>query len=94
VARCSKRTEWGRCAQRADEDHKWCRWHRRFEHRTRLPDRYWHEKLVRGLITPTDSWMSPAELEAVLNGRYRGDGRRIDDYVVGDPLMIDTKGFE
>jgi hypothetical protein len=33
--------------------------------------------------------MSASEAHAVLNGRYRGDGRRIDQYVMDDPLGID-----
>jgi hypothetical protein len=35
---------------------------------------------VLGLVQPVDSYLQPAEIEAMLNGRYRGDGRRIDVY--------------
>jgi len=93
MARCKKRTEWGQCKQPRMEGDHWCRAHVAFRHRTNEPDRYWHEKLVKGLITPTSDWMTESELHAIINGRYRGDGRRIDQYITGDPLMIDTDGF-
>lgn len=51
------------------------------------------EKVSRGLITPTPDWMSDSELNAIVNGRYRGDGRRIDQYVAGDPMLIDVDGL-
>ena len=92
--RCKKRTEWGKCAQQAQRDDFFCPVHRYFQdRRTQPPDRYWHEKVVKGLITPTVSWMKPSELHAIINGRYRGDGRRVDQYVVGDPLLIDEDGL-
>lgn len=61
--------------------------------RGKTPDPYYEEKVVRGLLTPTWEYLSPAEAEAVLNGRYRGDGRRIDQYVVDDPLGLDQEGI-
>jgi hypothetical protein len=92
--RCRKRTEWGRCAQTAQEGAVFCTVHEHFKRRgITPPDRYWHEKVVRGLITPTVDWMKPSELHAIINGRYRGDGRRVDQYVVGDPLLIDEDAF-
>lgn len=92
--RCRKRTEWGQCTQTCvyGEDF-FCLAHRQLQRSGRTPDRYWHEKLVKGLITPTIEWMNSSELNAVINGRYRGDGRRIDQYVTGDPLLIDTDAF-
>ena len=56
---------------------------------TTSPDRYYHEKIVKGLTVPTWDWMTESEANAVLNGRYRGDGRRLDQYVTGDPLMVE-----
>jgi len=91
--RCKKRTEWGQCAQPAREGASFCTVHEHFRDRPDPPDRYWHEKVVRGLITPTVDWMKPSELHAIINGRYRGDGRRVDQYVVGDPLLIDEDAF-
>lgn len=53
------------------------------------PDPYYEEKVVRGLIAPTWDWMSESEGAALLNGRYRGDGRRLDQWVTADPIGID-----
>lgn len=93
MARCQKKTEWGRCHQVAVEGRVFCTVHEHFKGKRNPPDRYWHEKVVKGLITPTVDWMKPSELHAILNGRYRGDGRRIDQYVVDDPLLIDEEAF-
>lgn len=57
------------------------------------PDPYYEQKVVRGLVTPTWDWMSDTEAHALLNGRIRGDGRRIDSWVAGDPLLIDAEAF-
>jgi hypothetical protein len=59
--------------------------------RDRTPDPYYEEKVVRGLTQPTWDYLTPAEAHAVLNGRYRGDGRRIDQYVTDDPLGVDEE---
>ena len=91
--RCKKRTEWGKCQQPAAPDDFFCTVHRHFQESGKTPDRYWHEKVVTGKITPTVDWMRPSELHAVINGRYRGDGRRIDQYVTADPLLIDVEAF-
>jgi hypothetical protein len=45
--------------------------------------------VVLGLIEPTWDWMSDAEANALLNGRYRGDGRRLDQWVSGDPIGVE-----
>lgn len=91
--RCRQWTEWGRCKQSRERDQRLCLVHQHFERTGGTPDRYWHQKVVTGLITPTVEWMNQAELNAIINGRYRGDGRRIDQYITGDPLMIDTEAF-
>jgi len=90
---CKKKTRWGRCQQQQADGDKWCSTHRHFADTDRTPDEYWMEKVVTGKITPTRDWMSESELHAIINGRYRGDGRRIDQYITGDPLLIDTDGF-
>ena len=56
-------------------------------------DATYEQKLVLGLITPTWDSMSESEMEATLNGRYRGDGRRLDQYIVDDPLNITLTDF-
>ena len=93
MSRCRKKTEFGRCHQDILVAGVFCTAHRHFADTGRIPDKYWHEKLVKGLIVPTTDWMTASELHAVLNGRYRGDGRRIDPYIAGDPLLIDPDGF-
>ena len=92
--RCRKRTEWGQCAQEVNHDDDFfCAAHRQLQTSGRPVDRYWHEKLVKGLIVSTVEWMSASELNAIINGRYRGDGRRIDQFVTGDPLLIDVEAL-
>jgi hypothetical protein len=54
------------------------------------PDAYYERKIALGLTTPTWDWMSESEAEAVINGRYRGDGRRLDQWVSAEPLLYDT----
>jgi len=53
------------------------------------PDQEYERKIVAGLLSPTWSYMSHEEMEATVNGRYRGDGRRLDQYVTDEPMMID-----
>lgn len=54
-------------------------------------DRSYHEKIARNLLQPADSYLSKTEIDATLNGRYRGDGRRTDNYVSTDPLLYDPE---
>lgn len=51
-------------------------------------DRYYHEKIVKGLVQPAGSYLTRSQLHAVVSGRYRGDGRKVDAYVLYDPLDI------
>jgi hypothetical protein len=90
-ARCSTITRWGRCLQPA-----WlpsptgrCRSHETWAAKGVVPDAGYHEKIVRRQLQPTWDYLSPAEIEATINGRYRGDGRRLDQYVTDEPLMIE-----
>ena len=53
------------------------------------PDRFYEEKICRGLLQPTFDYLTDSEAEATVNGRYRGDGRRLDQFVDGDPMDID-----
>jgi hypothetical protein len=66
-----------------------CSAHTRWELRQQRPDAYYERKVVLGLIEPTWDWMSDAEANALLNGRYRGDGRRLDQWVSGDPIGVE-----
>lgn len=54
-----------------------------------VPDVAWHERLLRGGRNIYDD-LTETEMVALVNGRYRGDGRRIDQYVNGmDPVGWD-----
>lgn len=57
------------------------------------PDQFYERKVVEGKITPSWDSMSRAEMDTLLNGRYRGDGRRIDQYIVDDPMMISLTDY-
>lgn len=88
---CSKITPWGRCRQQSSTASDLCIAHLAWSLRDREPDRYYEEKVARGLLVPTWDYLTTAEAHAVLNGRYRGDGRRIDQYITDDPLYIDEE---
>lgn len=90
---CRKKTKWGKCQQELEGQAKWCSAHRFWSQAGVTPDPYYEQKVVLGLVTPTWDWMSDTEAHALLNGRLRGDGRRIDQWVAGDPLLIDTEAL-
>jgi hypothetical protein len=52
------------------------------------PDSAYERKIATGLLQPTWDYLTPAEAHATVNGRYKGDGRRIDQYIDQDPLGI------
>lgn len=88
MASCRARTRWGRCSQRTDGGQ--CSAHRFWRQAGVSPDPYLEEKIVKGLKAPQMDWMSDSEAHAVINGRYRGDGRRIDQWTVPEgPMEID-----
>ena len=47
----------------------------------------YHRKIEAGLLQRADQVLDPVELEATMDGRLHGDGRRLDAYVtdVGAP---------
>jgi hypothetical protein len=65
-----------------------CDYHRR-EHK--VHDRPYHEKIARNLLQPASAYLSPSEIAATMNGRYRGDARRLDVYVLPDPLLYELE---
>lgn len=90
---CKKKTEFGPCQQPTDGS--MCSAHRQWEAAGTTPDRYHEEKIVRCLKQPQQDWISPAEAHAVINGRYRGDGRRIDQWTIPEgPMEIDMGPWE
>lgn len=52
-------------------------------------DRSYHEKIAKNLLQPVGTYLTESEILATMNGRYRGDERRLDVYVSHDPLNID-----
>jgi hypothetical protein len=56
---------------------------------TANPDEYYERKVVKGEITPTWDELTQSEAETILNGRYRGDGRRLDQWIAGEPLGVE-----
>lgn len=65
-----------------------CRSHETWKRKGVTPDRFYERKLVLGQTQPTWDYMTDTEAEAVINGRYRGDGRRLDLYVTDEPMGI------
>lgn len=43
---------------------------------------YYHQKILDGLLQPAADVLAPLELEATMEGRLHGDGRRLDAYVL------------
>ncbi len=46
---------------------------------------------ARNLAQPAAAYLSEAQLHAVIGGRYRGDGRKVDAYVLWDTLDLDLE---
>lgn len=85
---CSKtKKQYGRCKQPSlPSPEKWCRAHTDWKERgVKNPDAYYEAKMFAGVLQPAASLFTKSELHATLNGRDRGDGRRVDQYVIGDP---------
>lgn len=77
---CEFRTEWGPCRQ---QSLGLCAYHRVVDGRpTFTHDRYYHEKIARGLLEPTSSYMSDEEADLLFRGTARRDGRRTDLWVL------------
>ncbi len=59
-----------------------------------VPDATYERKIVEGRTTPTWDYVTTSEAHALLNGRYRGDGRRIDQFVLPEgPLGVPEDGW-
>lgn len=54
------------------------------------PDPSYEQKIAMGLIQPTFEYMTDSEAEATVNGRYRGDGRRLDQFVTDEPMDLES----
>lgn len=79
--RCRKRNEWGQCKQKTLEGFNLCGYHQRRKLDGGDGDRYYDEKVTKGLVEPTDHWMTVPEAKALFDDRRHGDGRRLDHWV-------------
>jgi len=58
------------------------------------PDPTYERKLVEGLIESSWDTLTDTQANALLNGRYRGDCRTLDDYVTDEPIGIEIGRFD
>ncbi|MBA3403979.1 MAG: sigma-70 family RNA polymerase sigma factor [Gemmatimonadaceae bacterium] len=84
--RCGQPTPFGKCKQVVTSG--LCGLHAEMRDRDIRPDPEYHRKVVSGEKEPIQSKLSATEMESTINGRYKGDGRRLDQWVT-EPL-----GFE
>jgi hypothetical protein len=56
-------------------------------------DEYYHRKVCEGTLTITDSYLRASEIKALTSGRYRGDGRRTDRWVIEEPIDMENTGW-
>lgn len=88
-ARQSCKTTRGDCHQPRYPGEDLCSAHAHWALLDIEPDPYYEGKIMEGVIQPTWDYMTDVEAYALLNGRYRGDGRRLDQWISSDPI-----GFE
>jgi len=57
-------------------------------------DPAYERKLVLGEIEPSWTSLTDTQANALLNGRYRGDARTLDDWVTDEPVGIEIGRFD
>lgn len=78
---CHFESEWGRCKQPTDRD--LCYYHARVVDEPGFKiDRYYHRKVVLGLVDLTDNYIDRSQMQALFGGRPRGDGRELDEWTI------------
>ena len=82
---CGRKTQWGKCVQ-PNNGHPLCKFHHQWSQRKDSPDDYYHKKVVLGLAQPAQALFSPEEIGTLLHGKSRGDGRRLDQWVLDGPM--------
>lgn len=70
----------GQCQQPGKGAYALCTYHQRAQDDTFRHDEYYHEKIVRGLLSPTEDYMTETEVTTLFRGRARHDGRRLDQW--------------
>jgi hypothetical protein len=84
--KCLKKVGDVRCSQPATPPAGRCRQHQRWRAQGIIPDGYYERKLALGLVKPAEEIFTQKQLEAMMYGRQRGDGRPIDQYISALPL--------
>lgn len=82
--RCQFLTEWGRCRQPVHRGGDWCAFHLEMVAEGLTPDAGYHRRVVLAECVPVQAKLSPVGLRTTMWGRYRGDGRPSDQYVLPD----------
>jgi hypothetical protein len=82
---CDANTRWGRCLQTknlTELDGDWlCPYHAEMRQSpTFHEDTYYHQKIAKAETLPTVDYITQAEMDALLRGRPRQDGRRLDQW--------------
>jgi hypothetical protein len=51
-------------------------------------DDSYERAVIEGRIQPVQARLTKSEMDSLIGGRYRGDGRRLDIYTVADPIEM------
>lgn len=89
LAICGADSKWGPCQQPVAGDEDLCAAHLEWLERPVDPDPEYERAVVLGEKEPVQARFTRSEMDAVVWGRYRGDGRRLDAYVSFDPLEVE-----
>lgn len=84
---CTVETEYARCKQPA-VDGELCAFHLETINTNVTPDPDYERAVVEGRREPIQARLSESEMTALISGRYRGDGRRLDQFCVHDPMEM------
>lgn len=80
---CEADSDWGPCQQPVQDPTMHCAYHwHKLSNPSAKTDRYYEQKIVRGLVQPTDNYLSATEIQAMFKSVPKGDGRRLDAYTV------------
>lgn len=82
---CTVETEDAYCKQPA-VDGELCAAHLEWLNAGITPDPDYERSVMEGDREPIQARLTVAEMDSLIGGRYRGDGRRLDQYTVFDPM--------
>lgn len=75
---------YGRCKQPCAEGASMCAQHLEWAGSDIIPHPEYEAKVYRGEVTPVVAVLSETEIRTMMEGRYRGDGRRLDAFAPTD----------